>query len=178
MADWLHSLNEKNETVLVPCLYTEEEFTKYLNTLKVNFSSLVETNKKLLKENEELKERLTQKITPNSMQIDDVKFFFPDSDDNTAYNFPITKEEAKAIREWEDRHDEVQHNNKNHDHGTIGGGFTYKFSRSSIGVFGCVVCPTCQAKARAAAIKDGKFNFDLYDNYMEQHYATFYFQEP
>lgn len=173
MSGSLYFTDKEGVSHYAPSMQTKEEIDQYLDYFRTNLLSLQEANEQLIQERDDLWAAYQQR-EKNATADALYKFY----SDNFEYGFPVMKDEAKAIQKWEDHHDEVQHNNKNHDHGTIGGGFTYEFSRSSIGVFGRVVCPTCQTKARAAAIKDGKFNSDLYNNYMEQHYATFYFQEP
>ena len=59
--------------------------------------------------------------------------------------FPITEEEEKRIREWQDKHDAEVHGLKTlkekvHAGGCIGGRYSYEFIPTSIGVIGTVKC--------------------------------------
>ena len=65
--------------------------------------------------------------------------------------FSIEAEEAEAISAWKDKHDTVVHNNPRHYHGTIGGGYTYRFYPSSIGTVTECYCSGCHRKAFAEA---------------------------
>lgn len=64
--------------------------------------------------------------------------------------FPISEEEEKRIKEWQDKHDAEVHGLKTlkervHAGGCIGGKYSYKFVSTSIGVVGTVKC-NCGAK--------------------------------
>lgn len=64
--------------------------------------------------------------------------------------FPISEEEEKRIKEWQDKHDAEVHGLKTlkervHADGCIGGKYSYKFVSTSIGVVGTVKC-NCGAK--------------------------------
>lgn len=59
--------------------------------------------------------------------------------------FPISEEEEKRIKEWQDKHDAEVHGLKTlkervHAGGCIGGRYTYCFIPTSIGVVGSVKC--------------------------------------
>lgn len=64
--------------------------------------------------------------------------------------FPISEEEEKRIKEWQDKHDAEVHGLKTlkervHAGGCIGGRYSYEFVSTSIGVVGTVKC-NCGAK--------------------------------
>lgn len=64
--------------------------------------------------------------------------------------FPISEEEEKRIKEWQDKHDAEVHGLKTlkervYADGCIGGKYSYKFVSTSIGVVGTVKC-NCGAK--------------------------------
>ena len=64
--------------------------------------------------------------------------------------FPISAEEEKRIKEWQDKHDAEVHGLKTLKErvragGCIGGRYSYEFVRTSIGVIGIVKC-NCGAK--------------------------------
>lgn len=64
--------------------------------------------------------------------------------------FPISEEEEKKIKEWQDKHDAEVHGLKTlkervHAGGCIGGRYTYEFVNTSIGTVGTVKC-SCGAK--------------------------------
>ena len=64
--------------------------------------------------------------------------------------FPISEEEKRRIKEWQDKHDTEAHGLKTlkervHAGGCIGGRYTYHFVPTSIGVIGTVEC-NCGAK--------------------------------
>ena len=59
--------------------------------------------------------------------------------------FPISEEEEKRIKEWQDKHDAEVHGLKTlkervHAGGCIGGRYTYYFVPTSIGVVGSIKC--------------------------------------
>jgi hypothetical protein len=64
--------------------------------------------------------------------------------------FPISAEEEKRIKEWQDKHDAEGHGLKTLKErvragGCIGGRYSYEFVSTSIGVIGIVKC-NCGAK--------------------------------
>lgn len=64
--------------------------------------------------------------------------------------FPISAEEGKRIKEWQDKHDAEVHGLKTLKErvragGCIGGRYSYEFVSTSIGVIGIVKC-NCGAK--------------------------------
>lgn len=64
--------------------------------------------------------------------------------------FPISAEEEKRIKEWQDKHDAEVHGLKTLKErvragGCIGGRYSYEFVSTSIGVIGIVKC-NCGAK--------------------------------
>lgn len=64
--------------------------------------------------------------------------------------FPISAEEEKRIKEWQDKHDAEVHGLKTlkervRASGCIGGRYSYEFVSTSIGVIGIVKC-NCGAK--------------------------------
>lgn len=91
--------------------------------------------------------------------------------------FPISEEEQKSIREWQKQHDIEEHGNKSGYHGTIGGGFLYRFVPTSIGIVGECRCGTCQMKAYESAYKEGKYNREAFEKYMKDHDGRIIFQD-
>jgi len=105
--------------------------------------------------------------------------------------FPISAEEAAAIRSWEDKHWTNQHQAPTTEKrlakmGAIGGSFSYEFIPTSIGTSGLICCNTCRNKARAKAYEElytiAKDNpkFRLADRIRElekEYDAVFQFQE-
>lgn len=53
--------------------------------------------------------------------------------------FEITEKELKEINKWINKHVEEKHNG-NHYAGAIGGRFSYKFTPTSIGDIGEIIC--------------------------------------
>lgn len=93
--------------------------------------------------------------------------------------FPITEEEKEAIYNWSKEHDKKEHKNPRGYHGTIGGGFDYVFTPTSIGTVGICVCKTCERRAYAAAFSNPTigYNRDKYREYMKKHNGEFIFQD-
>ena len=58
--------------------------------------------------------------------------------------FPITEEEAKAIEEWKEKHEQEVHNGSSYA-GAIGGRYSYHFVPTSIGTSGTIKC-SCGAE--------------------------------
>lgn len=58
--------------------------------------------------------------------------------------FPITEEEAKAIEEWQKKHEKEVHNGSSYA-GAIGGRYSYHFVPTSIGTSGTIRC-SCGAE--------------------------------
>jgi len=92
--------------------------------------------------------------------------------------FPITEQEQKAIREWEEQHWTNQHNapdleSRLRKQGAIGGNFHYKFVPTSIGVSGCICCTSCMNKAY---MNCGN-NRDRLKELIKEYDAEFEFQE-
>jgi hypothetical protein len=53
--------------------------------------------------------------------------------------FVILPEEIKAIEEWQEQHTKEKHGGNEYA-GAIGGRYSYKFTPTSIGTFGSIVC--------------------------------------
>ena len=58
--------------------------------------------------------------------------------------FPITEEEAKAIEEWQEKHEAEVHNGSSYA-GAIGGRYSYHFVPTSISTLGYIEC-SCGAQ--------------------------------
>lgn len=92
--------------------------------------------------------------------------------------FPITKQEQKAIKEWEDQHWTNQHNAPTLDarlakQGVSGGSFYYKFVPTSIGTSGTICCSACMERAR----RDSGNNRNRFRKLIKEYDAEFEFQE-
>lgn len=93
--------------------------------------------------------------------------------------FPISKNEEKAVIAWQRNHDETEHDNYKHYHGSTGGGYIYEFVPTSLGTFGTCICSTCRTKAnRAASLSWNEYRSEEYHKYMKEHDGEFEFQEP
>ena len=92
--------------------------------------------------------------------------------------FPITEQEQKAIRKWEDQHWTNQHNAPDNESrlakmGAIGGSFYYKFVPTSIGTSGAICCSACMEKAR----RDSGNNRDRFRELIKEYDAEYEFQD-
>ena len=90
--------------------------------------------------------------------------------------FSITKEEWEAIEEWKTNHDRTIHKvpeGKYRYHGAIGGGFSYRFTPTSIGTFGCICCNSCEQRALSESWGDKK----EYEELLKEYDAEFTFTD-
>ena len=74
--------------------------------------------------------------------------------------FSIPQEKYDKAMEWRQQHEHNQHDVPLEEyayHGAIGGGYTFSFSPTSIGVFATYTCENCNRKARNVSQGDEKF---------------------
>jgi hypothetical protein len=111
------------------CLDQIKEINEYKDT---RIKALEDENKKL-KDEHYKNEELQKLVEANKRLSDEMK-----------YGFPITEEENEAITKWRTAHIKKKHwDSKNKcpkSQGAIGGGFTYEFIPTSIGVIGTIKC--------------------------------------
>lgn len=113
-------------------------------------NSMVETlefTERIMAENQELKDEKwkDEELQKMKEQMDAAR-------EEMYRGFPISEKESEAIKEWEEKHWEEQHNAKTLTQrlskmGAIGGSFYYKFIPTSIGTVGSICCNACMAKA-------------------------------
>jgi hypothetical protein len=95
---------------------------------------------RLVKENKSLTDEYSkdEEIQKMNQQLDNMR-------EDLRRGFPITEIENERIKTWKNEHEEKVHgitksSKKMRYGGTIGGSYTYKFTPTSIGVFGTVEC--------------------------------------
>ena len=94
------------------------------------------------------------------------------------YGFPISKEDHDKIEEWQRKHDAEAHGLRMaHERvaagGALGGRYFYKFTPTSIGVFGSCVCGKCHQ----LAITEAEGENAKYREEMEKLSGSFCFQD-
>lgn len=167
----------KNSGVFV----SEKTIEDYLLNIKELSKSKDNQIQKLKAENAQLKDKNYKDNELDSMkkQVKSARADIEAMRRDMYRGFPITEEEKEAIYNWSKEHDEKEHKNPRDYHGTIGGGFDYVFTPTSIGTVGVCVCKTCERRAYAAAFSDPMigYNRDKYKEYMKKHNGEFIFQD-
>lgn len=105
-----------------------------------NYQSKEETIEYLRKENKKIKDEAYK-----DSELDCMKKELEKTKEDLYRGFPISEKEEKAIEEWRLKHEAEAHGRKTLEqrlaaHGAIGGGYTYVFTPTSIGVVGEVKC--------------------------------------
>ena len=121
--DYEYSANRDGEFVTVPPI------DKLCLILKDKFLRQEENNEYLREENKKLKEGILEKE-----EIARLKKDYETMREDCYRGFPISEDEKKAIDEWKTKY-------KDRHYGAIGGGFTYKFTPTSLGTIGVIVGP-------------------------------------
>ena len=167
----------KNSGVFV----SEKTIEDYLLNIKELSKSKDNQIQKLKAENAQLKDKNYKDNELDSMkkQVESAKIDMEIMKKDMYRGFPITAKEKEAIYNWSKEHDKKEHKNPRGYHGTIGGGFDYVFTPTSIGTVGVCVCKTCERRAYAAAFSNPKigYNRDKYREYMKKHNGEFIFQD-
>lgn len=167
----------KNSGVFV----SEKTIEDYLLNIKELSKSKDNQIQKLKAENAQLKDKNYKDNELDSMkkQVESAKIDMEIMKKDMYRGFPITAKEKEAIYNWSKEHDKKEHKNPRGYHGTIGGGFDYVFTPTSIGTVGVCVCKTCERRAYAAAFSDPMigYNRDKYREYMKKHNGEFIFQD-
>ena len=157
---------------LRPILSSEKAIDEYLNTIKRNLLSKEDTIACLREELKKAKDEAyaSEEMTRMKEELDRAR--------KSLYRgFPIDEDEDKHIRDWQHRHETLYHKNPKGYHGATGGGYTYKFYPTSIGVIGTCYCDICHHKATIAAIKDGKYDSKAYQDKLAELNGSFVFQD-
>ena len=122
----------------------EADFNTEIENVKKRFNRLIEQNKELIKENENLKDEHYKdaEIAAMKQQLEQVHA-------DSRRGFPISEAEQKAILEWQSRH-----NDKYHSAEKIRTKLKQKpcyfycqFEGTALGTFGICYCATCERKA-------------------------------
>ena len=167
----------KNSGVFV----SEKTIEDYLLNIKELSKNKDNQIQKLKAENAQLKDENYKDNELDSMkkQVESAKIDMEIMKKDMYRGFPITAKEKEAIYNWSKEHDKKEHKNPRGYHGTIGGGFDYVFTPTSIGTVGVCVCKTCERRAYAAAFSNPKigYNRDKYREYMKKHNGEFIFQD-
>ncbi len=165
----------KNSGVFV----SEKTIEDYLLNIKELSKSKDNQIQKLKAENAQLKDKNYKDNELDSMkkQVESAKIDMEVMRRDMDRGFPITAKEKEAIHNWSKNHDKKEHKNPRGYHGTIGGGFDYVFTPTSIGTIGMCVCGACQKRAYTEAFATGTFDREKYNKYMNEHDGQFIFQD-
>lgn len=145
-----------------------EEICKQVKNLELYYKDY---NAEIRKENEKLKDELYKDEVVKALVAE------RDSARSAMLNgFSITREEWEAIEDWKINHDRTIHKipeGKYRYHGAIGGGFSYRFTPTSIGTFGTVCCESCAQRALSESWGDRK----EYEELLKEYDAEFNFTD-
>lgn len=115
--------------------YHKKQITEDLERFITYVSHLIESNKALSFECERLKSEQYK-----DEELSKMKAELEALQKETDLGFPITQEEHDAIDAWKRQHEDAKHGGYPAYFGAIGGGYTYKFTPTSIGTCGTVEC--------------------------------------
>ena len=107
-----------------------------LNNIKVDFQRLYDHYRKVVYENERLREE-NERIKSEAYKDDEltrIKKQYDQMSKDYYRGFPISEEEEKRIKEWTRKQMEKNPSNG----GAIGGRFTYQFVPTGIGISGTI----------------------------------------
>ena len=157
---------------LCPVLSSEKAIDEHLNAIKRNLLSKEDTIACLRKELKKAKDEAyaSEEMTRMKEELDRAR-------ESLYRGFPIDEDEDEHIRDRQHRHETLYHKNPKGYHGAIGGGYTYKFYPTSIGVIGTCYCDICHREATIAAIKDGKYDSKAYQDKLAELNWSFVFQD-
>ena len=103
------------------------------------YAQLEERVKSLSKECDELKTKLNDRFAVDK-EIARLNEIIDNQDERLHCGFNISKQEYKAITEWAKQHNLTKHGSEYVYRGAIGGGLTYIFAPTGIGMVGKVKC--------------------------------------
>lgn len=126
----------------------ETDFNAEIENIKKRFNRLIEQNKELIKENENLKDEHYKdaEIAAMKQQLEQVQA-------DSRRGFPISEAEQKAILEWQSRHKTEHHSMEPITKKIITKMkqspcyFYCQFEGTALGTFGICYCSTCERKA-------------------------------
>ena len=156
---------------LCPVLSSEKAIDEHLNAIKRNLLSKEETIAYLREELKKTKDEAyaSEEMTRMKEELDKTR-------KDLYRGFPISEDENKHIRDWQCRHEALYHKKPKGYQKAIGGGYTYEFYPTSIGVIGTCYCDICHRKATIAAVKDGKYDPEAYRDKLAESNGSFVFQ--
>ena len=157
---------------LCPVLSSEKAIDEHLNAIKRNLLSKEDTIAYLREELKKAKDEAyaAEEMTRMKEELDRTR-------KDLYRGFPIDEDEDEQVRDWQRRHETLYHKNPKGYHGAIGGGYTYKFYPTSIGVIGTCYCDICHREATIAAVKDGKYDSKAYQDRLAELNGSFVFQD-
>lgn len=118
-------------------------FDFHVGRLQQAYEDLLEKNRKLKLEIEELKSGVFENSEIQKLKEEKEKYR-----KDCLRGFPITEEQQKRIREWQLKHEAEIHGRKTLEErlragGAIGGKYHFEFITTSIGICGEIVCDEC-----------------------------------
>lgn len=122
---------------------TVYKFEDCIRAIKIRHEDNLEKIDKFREENRKLREEYDKDEEVRKLKEDlDIA-----RKDNLR-GFPITEDEQQKINDWKSRHDREMHGLNNLEEklaagGAIGGRYYYKFTPTSIGTVGEIVCDCC-----------------------------------
>ena len=119
-------------------------FTDSVSDLCQGIIDKVDTYEKRIKYLEEENKKLKDEHYKDS-EMQRMKAELKEAKEDLYRGFPISKEEEKRIKKWQDKHDAEAHGLKTfkervHAGGCIGGRYTYEFIPTSIFTVGIIKC--------------------------------------
>lgn len=119
-------------------------FTDSVSNLCQGIVDKVDTYEKRIKYLEEENKKLKDEHYKDS-EMQRMKAELKEAKEDLYRGFPISKEEEKRIKKWQDKHDAEAHGLKTfkervHAGGCIGGRYTYEFIPTSIFTVGIIKC--------------------------------------
>lgn len=156
---WSHYKGEMYDVI-----DSEEDLKGLFHCIEANLMSKKNLADKLRAELEAMKEETyrDEEVARLNAQIAKLR-------EEAYYGFTVTKAESDRVQEWRQKHDTEVHKNPKGYHGVSGGGYTYKFYPTAIGTFWNCTCDTCHRKALDVAYASGKYDAQVYKEYMESH---------
>lgn len=134
-----YNMETAQHTVVAP-------FEEAVKSIREHINAVYERNQYLEEENKELKSTsfTDKRIAELQEQINKLE-------DKLSRGFSITKEEEEQVQAWMKEHSAKEHNNPSNYHGAIGGGYSYIFMPTSIGLIWSCRCDACYKKALSSS---------------------------
>jgi len=129
-----------------------------LEDIKIAFDQQEQAIIKLREENKQLRDEHFK-----DKELKKMKEKLKEAEADCSRGFPISIDELRLITEWYARHIQNKHNGSSYC-GTIGGGYTYTFAPTSIGIIGTCYCSSCKTKADEEYreyLKENNINSDI-----------------